>query len=230
MEPEKAKSILFAKKEEIAKVENIWAKAGTSDVLKEDKFATPEMDQYQQKLQAIFNKKSAEYNDQPEQKSAFVSCSNANENKEIKTNCEQQTNPQTQNLQSNLDQILTKTSTQQVLTKQQTTKKSFRFKLMLCTYALAMTICFGWVIGNAIAINNQANKVELATQDYELSVAEYALKIYQIGQIEPDKEDTSLSPITDIIPIAPKPLESPTQYTPPANWFDRFCNWLSNLF
>ena len=106
--------------------------------------------------------------------------------------------------------------------------KKFRVKLLAVTYALVIGICAGWTIGNAIAINNQASILELTKTDYELNLK----YIQKLGQLDTEITDDNdeFSPISSAVELQPLPLTSPTDYEKTSNWFDKLCNWLSNMF
>lgn len=109
-------------------------------------------------------------------------------------------------------------------------KAKFRNRLIAIGYVIIIGICAGWVIGNSIAIHNQANALNLANTSYEVNVAKYVMKLSQLDGIEVEDDTDSFSPITSAIELQPEPLSEPYEETKTSNWFDKLCNWLSKLF
>ena len=115
--------------------------------------------------------------------------------------------------------------------------KGYSFRLRLCTGVMCLLIALfgGWIIGNAIEIAStsaQIAETEIAKEAYEANLVSYLQKISQLDNWNDNNvnSDSSLLPIEEIIPITPTPLEDPTAYERESNWFDKICNWLSNLF
>lgn len=108
--------------------------------------------------------------------------------------------------------------------------KKFRFKLVVAVFAIVMGVCAGWTIGNAIAINNEAAALATLQEEYNVNLTQYMLKISQVDGINPSEDETSLSPITNIVTLHPQPQKNAEGYAKKSNWFDNLCNWLSNLF
>lgn len=106
-------------------------------------------------------------------------------------------------------------------------KRKFRFKLITAIFSVLTLIGLGWVIGNSIAINNINNSIQ--STEYQISEIQYLIKISQLDNFE---EVTNNEPnaITSIIEINPPKLSKPTEIQPQTNWFDKFCNWISNIF
>ena len=109
----------------------------------------------------------------------------------------------------------------------QTKKRKFRFKLITAIFSVLTLIGLGWVIENSIAINNINNSIQ--STEYQISEIQYLIKISQLDNFE---EVTNNEPnaITSIIEINPPKLFKPTEIQPQTNWFDKFCNWISNIF
>lgn len=109
-------------------------------------------------------------------------------------------------------------------------KAKFRNRLIAIGYVIIIGICAGWVIGNSIAIHNQANALNFANTSYEVNVAKYVMKLSQLDGIEIEDDTDSFSPITSAIELQPESLSQPHEETKTSNWFDKLCNWLSKLF
>ena len=115
--------------------------------------------------------------------------------------------------------------------------KGYSFRMRLCTGVMCLLIALfgGWIIGNAIEIAStsaQIAETEIAKDAYEANLVSYLQKISQLDNWNDNNinSDSTLIPIEEIIPIIPTPLEDPTAYERESNWFDKICNWLSNLF
>lgn len=115
--------------------------------------------------------------------------------------------------------------------------KGYSFRMRLCTGVMCLLIALfgGWIIGNAIEIAStsaQIAETEIAKDAYEANLVSYLQKISQLDNWNDNNvnSDSALIPIEEIIPITPTPLEDPTSYERESNWFDKICNWLSNLF
>lgn len=115
--------------------------------------------------------------------------------------------------------------------------KGYSFRMRLCTGVMCLLIALfgGWIIGNAIEIAStsaQIAETEIAKDAYEANLVSYLQKISQLDNWNDNNvnNDSALIPIEEIIPITPTPLEDPTSYERESNWFDKICNWLSNLF
>ena len=115
--------------------------------------------------------------------------------------------------------------------------KSYKFKFRLLTgvFCCIMAILTGWIIGNAIEISTTTSQIgqEVTKQgDYNVNIADYMNKIRKLDDNMKNSENgnEALSPIEDIIPITPEPLDNPTEYEEESNWFDKLCNWFRNLF
>jgi len=98
-------------------------------------------------------------------------------------------------------------------------KRKFRLKLVSVVYCLIFAMCSGWVIGNAI---------ELSKTTYNISELQYLIKIEQLDGFQEVQNGDSI--ITTVVEIEPQPLAEPTAIQPQTNWFDRFCDFLNNIF
>jgi len=98
-------------------------------------------------------------------------------------------------------------------------KRKFRLKLVSIVYCVIFAMCSGWVIGNAI---------ELSKTSYTISEIQYLIKIEQLDGFQEVQNGDSI--ITTIVDVEPQPLAEPTNIQPQTNWFDRFCDWLRNIF
>lgn len=115
--------------------------------------------------------------------------------------------------------------------------KGYSFRMRLCTGVMCLLIALfgGWIIGNTIEIAStsaQIAETEMTKDLYEANLVSYLQKISQLDNWNDNNinSDSTLIPIEEIIPIIPTPLEDPTAYERESNWFDKICNWLSNLF
>lgn len=112
---------------------------------------------------------------------------------------------------------------------------AFRFKLMTGVFCLLIALFGGWVIGNAVQISSTSAQIAQSTVDkevYDANLLSYLSKISQLDNWNENNvnSDSALIPIEEVIPITPTPLEDPTSYERESNWFDKICNWISNLF
>ena len=110
--------------------------------------------------------------------------------------------------------------------KKKTKKARFRLKLCSIIYCVLLAVGSGWCIGNAIHLNNLNESI--SNTEYEISQVQYLIKISQLDsykQVTDDEADI----ITTVIEVTPPALASPTEISPETNWFDRFCQWLTNL-
>lgn len=165
------------------------------------------------------------------------------ENVEQKQSLEQQVEEQqiqTESLFGEIDKI--EDSNQEEIEEEiqaytKSNNKGYSFRMRLCTGVMCLLIALfgGWIIGNAIEIAStsaQIAETEIAKDAYEANLISYLQKISQLDNWNDNNvnSDSTLIPIEEIIPITPTPLEDPTSYERESNWFDKICNWLSNLF
>lgn len=109
----------------------------------------------------------------------------------------------------------------------------FRTKVFAGAFACLIALFGGWVISNTVNIANTYNSIGIENATSEANQLKIGKLIKEINALDNDREpnpDSTLVPIEDIIPITPLPLENPTSYERESNWFDKICNWLSNIF
>jgi len=117
-----------------------------------------------------------------------------------------------------------------------TSKKSysFRIKLVASVYCILVALFGGWVIGNSIDIakaNNEIHNSISRTQEINADIDKILLKIKNFDNASQDSDQSVIvDMVTQTIDIAPETIIEPNEYKTESNWFDVFCNWLSNLF
>ena len=113
-------------------------------------------------------------------------------------------------------------------------KKNFklRLKLAICAFALILTCLGGWAIYNAIEIKTLTAEAQAAKNQYNINVATVISNISKLDDLTNPNSITNLDELSsaEILPITPKDKTAPTKFEKESNWFDRVCNWFSNLF
>lgn len=97
-------------------------------------------------------------------------------------------------------------------------KKKFRLKLITVVYAIILALSAGWITYNA---------VELTKTNYQ--IVQYLVKIDQLDTAN-QVENGDGTVITSIVEVETRELSEPTKTQPQTNWFDRLCNFFSNIF
>ena len=112
-------------------------------------------------------------------------------------------------------------------------KAKFKTRLkIICFGTVAVLVCMmGWAIYNAVEIKTLTEEMEQANKIYSVNVVTHISNISKADDLTNPDSIFNLSALSDaeVIPLTPSPQE-PIEYSVKSNWFDRFCNWLSNLF
>lgn len=106
----------------------------------------------------------------------------------------------------------------------------FRLKVVSVVYAAVILVMAGWVISNAVRINNVNTAISQTQTEISVNTAKYISEIEKIDNQKPDYDNSELIPIDEIITVQPLPLEDVTDYEKESNWFDNIINWFGNLF
>ncbi|MBO4412505.1 MAG: hypothetical protein J5779_00615, partial [Clostridia bacterium] len=106
--------------------------------------------------------------------------------------------------------------------------------LKMAFAAMAMVlVCFGgWAIYNAIKIETLNAEAQAESAQYSVNVAKVITNISKLDDLTNPNSITNLDELSSaqIIEVAPKAETLPKTLEKQSNWFDRLCNWLSNLF
>ena len=112
-------------------------------------------------------------------------------------------------------------------------KNNFKTRLkIICFGTVAVLTClFGWAIYNSIQIKTLTEELEQANKIYSVNIVSHISNISKADDLTNPDSIFDLSSLSEaeIIPLTPTP-EEPVEYSKKSNWFDRLCNWLSNLF
>ena len=145
----------------------------------------------------------------------------------------------TRNAESVMPSIKTRKVLEEKEEKSQTVKKrssiSFKTKAMLCVYAAVVVALAAIVIATGIMIGGMGSSVEalqseisskntlLTQQNAELSALDNDTMVLgqatELGMVKPETSNS----------IELLPMGETVNYEARTNWFDKFCDWLSNL-
>lgn len=117
------------------------------------------------------------------------------------------------------------------LPKQKTNFK-LRLKLAICAIVCVLTCLGGWAIYNAIEIKTLTAEAQAKNAQYSINVAKVISNTSKLDDLTNPNSITNLDELekANIIEIIPKEKTYPQTIEKKSNWFDRICNWLSNLF
>lgn len=107
-----------------------------------------------------------------------------------------------------------------------------RLKLAICAIALVLTCLGGWAIYNAVEIKTLTGEAQAKNAEYNISVMKVIKTTSKLDDLTNPNSITNLDELesANIVQIIPKEKVSPKTIEKQSNWFDRLCNWLSNLF
>lgn len=107
-----------------------------------------------------------------------------------------------------------------------------RLKLAICAIALVLTCLGGWAIYNAIEIKTLTGEAQAKNAEYNINVMKVIKTTSKLDDLTNPNSITNLDELesANIVQIIPKEKASPKTIEKQSNWFDRLCNWLSNLF
>lgn len=135
------------------------------------------------------------------------------------------------------EQVLEEETTEEVEENKKLKKansKRFKHKLKMAFAAMAMVlVCFGgWAIYNAVKIETLNAQMQAESAQYSVNVAKVITNVSKLDDLTNPNSITNLDELSSaqIIEVAPKAETFPKTLEKQSNWFDRVCNWLSNLF
>lgn len=107
-----------------------------------------------------------------------------------------------------------------------------RLKLAICAIALVLTCLGGWAIYNAVEIKTLIGEAQAKNAEYNINVMKVIKTTSKLDDLTNPNSITNLDELesANIVHIIPKEKASPRTIEKQSNWFDRLCNWLSNLF
>lgn len=99
--------------------------------------------------------------------------------------------------------------------------KLFSKRLRLALFSLVSMVCLIWGIVNVVEITNLQDQINMATQEYQLNLGNYLMKLGTL--------DTASS-YNELFETTPAELVPPSSISHSSNWFDRICNFIAGLF
>lgn len=107
-----------------------------------------------------------------------------------------------------------------------------RLKLAICAIALVLTCLGGWAIYNAVEIKTLTGEAQAKNAEYNINVMKVIKTTSKLDDLTNPNSITNLDELesANVVQIIPKEKASPKTIERQSNWFDRLCNWLSNLF
>ena len=113
-------------------------------------------------------------------------------------------------------------------------KKNLKLRLKLagCAIVCILTCLGGWAIYNATQIKTLTAEAEAKAYQYQINVITVASNISKLDDLTNPNSITNLEELekANIVEIIPRETVAPQVIEKQSNWFDRVCNWLSNLF
>lgn len=119
-----------------------------------------------------------------------------------------------------------------VYENQKKTSLKLRLKLAICAIALVLTCLGGWAIYNAVEIKTLTGEAQAKNAEYNINVMKVVKTTSKLDDLTNPNSITNLDELesANVVQIIPKEKASPKTIEKQSNWFDRLCNWLSNLF
>ena len=110
-------------------------------------------------------------------------------------------------------------------------KPKTRFRIFIFGLISVLACMCGWSIYNAVEIKTLTAEIEQANKIYSVNVYNYVKTISKADDLTNKDSITNLDSLSEagIVPLQPT-KEDKSEYSVKSNWFDRLCNWLSNLF
>lgn len=107
-----------------------------------------------------------------------------------------------------------------------------RLKLATCAIVCILTCLGGWAIYNAVEIKTLTGEAQAKNAQYNINVVKVISNTSKLDDLTNPNSITNLDELekADIVQIIPKDKTLPQTIEKQSNWFDRVCNWLSNLF
>ena len=113
----------------------------------------------------------------------------------------------------------------------QRAKFKTRLKIICVGTVLVLACMVGWTIANAVQIETLTSEMEQANKIYSVNIVTHISNISKADDLTNPDSIFNLDELSnaEVVPLQPTP-SAPTEYSVRSNWFDRLCNWLSNLF
>lgn len=148
------------------------------------------------------------------------------ENEIIKDNIEENSEEIEENVE-NLNNFEEKVDNKQ----KKSAKSKTRFKIFIFGLVGVLACMIGWAIYNAVEIKTLTAEMEQANKIYSVNVYSHISNIAKADDLTNEDSIFNLEKLSTakIIPVQPTPQEK-VEYSIKSNWFDRLCNWVSNLF
>lgn len=110
-------------------------------------------------------------------------------------------------------------------------KKKTRFKIFVFGLVGVLACMIGWAIFNAVEIKTLTAEMDKANKIYSVNIYNHISNISKADDLTNENSIFDLQKLSDaeILPLQPTPTED-VEYSIKSNWFDRLCNWISNLF
>lgn len=115
--------------------------------------------------------------------------------------------------------------------KSKKAKPKTRFRIFVFGLVGVLACAMGWSIYNAIQIKTLTSEIEQANKIYSVNIAKYISNISKADDLTNPDSITNLDALSNakILPLQPAKTEH-VEYSIKSNWFDRLCNWISNIF
>lgn len=107
--------------------------------------------------------------------------------------------------------------------------QNFRAKLFAITCAIIIFVVGAWVITASVQLNNYSSALSAINQEISTIDGSISNYLYRVSTIDDatQEDDTYIEAIIGV--ETPTPEDS-VDFLQETNWFDRLCNWFSNLF
>ncbi len=113
-------------------------------------------------------------------------------------------------------------------------RAKFKTRLGIMIFGLVSVLAcmIGWTISNGIEIKTLTQELEQANKIYSVNVVKHISNISKADDLVDENSITNIDKLGEaqVIKLTPEKLKEPVEYSVKSNWFDRLCNWLSNLF
>lgn len=110
-------------------------------------------------------------------------------------------------------------------------KPKTRFRIFVFGLVGVLACMCGWAIYNSVEIQTLTSEIEQANKIYSVNVYNYINNLSKTDDLTNPDSIFNLDSLSDagVVPIQPT-KEDQVEYSVKSNWFDRLCNWISNLF
>lgn len=156
--------------------------------------------------------------------------------KEPATEIKQEIEIQTENKKQEYIQEDVSNEIQEETPKEEKRLKRAKFKtrlgIMIFGLVSVLACMIGWTISNAVEIKTLTQELEQANKIYSVNVVKHISNISKADDLIDENSITNIDKLGEaqVIKLTPEKLKKPVEYSVKSNWFDRLCNWLSNLF